>query len=151
MSTHVCAGQFRTTADQRYTVLEMPFLGRTLSLQVVLPSERKTPLSSLETQLTARQVASWEFGLRRTKMDIFLPRLASNTRAFVFPLRLKDNFRFCFFFSCYRFKIQNKFNLRSVLPAMGISDAFNPATADFSGISGQYSDSVSFPGFLKRV
>lgn len=57
-------------------VLEMPFLGRTLSLQVVLPSERKTPLSSLETQLTARQVASWEFGLRRTKMDIFLPRLA---------------------------------------------------------------------------
>lgn len=82
-SSRVCAGQFRTTADQRYTVLELPFLGRTLSLQVVLPSERKTPLSSLESQLTARQVASWEFGLRRTKMDIFLPRLASN-RGFFF-------------------------------------------------------------------
>ncbi|XP_003962254.1 probable serpin E3 [Takifugu rubripes] len=108
-ATEVSFGQFRTSADQRYTVLELPFLGRTLSLQVVLPSERKTPLSSLESQLTARQVASWDFGLRRTKMDIFLPR----------------------------FKIQNKFNLRSVLPAIGITDAFNPTTADFSGISAE--------------
>lgn len=36
-----------------------------------------------------------------------------------------------------RFRMQNKFNLRSVLPAMGISDAFNPTAADFTGISGQ--------------
>uniref|UniRef100_A0A3B4X280 Serpin peptidase inhibitor, clade E (nexin, plasminogen activator inhibitor type 1), member 3 n=1 Tax=Seriola lalandi dorsalis TaxID=1841481 RepID=A0A3B4X280_SERLL len=98
--------QFRTASDQRYTVLELPYLGRSLSLQVVLPSERKTPLSSLECQLTARQLASWDTGLRRTKMDIFLP-----------------------------FRMQNKFNLRSVLPAMGISDAFNPTAADFTGIS----------------
>ena len=34
--------------------------------------------------------------------------------------------------------MQNKFNLRSVLPAMGISDALNPTAADFTGISGQY-------------
>lgn len=33
--------------------------------------------------------------------------------------------------------MQNKFNLRSVLPALGVSDAFNPAAADFTGISGQ--------------
>ncbi|KAM7406835.1 hypothetical protein PAMA_002846 [Pampus argenteus] len=105
--TEVSFGQFRTASDQRYTVLELPYLGRSLSLQVVLPSERKTPLSSIESQLTARQLASWDTGLRRTKMDIFLPRL----------------------------KMQNKFNLRSVLPAMGISDAFNPTAADFTGIS----------------
>ncbi|KAM9805123.1 LOW QUALITY PROTEIN: putative serpin E3 [Neosynchiropus ocellatus] len=106
-ATEVRFGQFRTQMDQRYTVLELPYLDRSLSLQVLLPSERKTPLFSLETQLTARQLASWDVGLRRTKMDIFLPR----------------------------FKIQNKFNLRTVLPAMGISDAFNPAVADFTGIS----------------
>uniref|UniRef100_A0A3P8RPK0 Serpin peptidase inhibitor, clade E (nexin, plasminogen activator inhibitor type 1), member 3 n=1 Tax=Amphiprion percula TaxID=161767 RepID=A0A3P8RPK0_AMPPE len=98
--------QFRTGSDQRYTVLELPFLGRSLSLQVVLPSERKMPLSSLEAQLTQRHLASWDTGLRRTRMDIFLP-----------------------------FRMQNKFNLRSVLPAMGISDAFNPTAADFTGIS----------------
>uniref|UniRef100_A0A672YLP6 Serpin peptidase inhibitor, clade E (nexin, plasminogen activator inhibitor type 1), member 3 n=1 Tax=Sphaeramia orbicularis TaxID=375764 RepID=A0A672YLP6_9TELE len=107
-ATEVSFGQFRTVSDQRYTVLELPYMGRSLSLQVVLPSERKTPLSSLESQLTARQLAFWDTGLRRTKMDIFLPR----------------------------FKMQNRFNLRSVLPAMGISDAFNPTAADFSGVSG---------------
>lgn len=69
------AGQFRTSLDQRYTVLELPYLGRSLSLLVVLPSERKTPLSSVESQLTARQMALWDTGLRRTKMDVFLPRL----------------------------------------------------------------------------
>ncbi|XP_054871687.1 probable serpin E3 isoform X1 [Amphiprion ocellaris] len=106
-AAEVSFGQLRTGSDQRYTVLELPFLGRSLSLQVVLPSERKTLLSSLEAQLTQRHLASWVTGLRRTRMDIFLPR----------------------------FRMQNKFNLRSVLPAMGISDAFNPTAADFTGIS----------------
>ncbi|KAF3843581.1 hypothetical protein F7725_002430 [Dissostichus mawsoni] len=78
------ATEFRTASDHRYTVLELPYLGRSLSLQVALPSERKTPLSCIESQLTARQLASWETGLRRTKMDVFLPR----------------------------FRMQNKFNLR---------------------------------------
>ncbi|XP_059199405.1 probable serpin E3 [Centropristis striata] len=114
-ATEVSFGQFRTASDQRYTVLELPYLGRSLSLQVVLPSERKTLLSSLESQLTARQLASWDIGLRRTKMDVFLPR----------------------------FRMQNKFNLRSVLPAMGISDAFNPTAADFTGISVEESLYVS--------
>ncbi|XP_031133835.1 probable serpin E3 [Sander lucioperca] len=114
-ATEVSFGQFRTASDQRYTVLELPYLGRSLSLQVVLASERKTPLSSLESQLTARQLASWDTGLRRTKMDIFLPR----------------------------FRMQNKFNLRSALPAMGITDAFNPAAADFTGISVEESLYVS--------
>ncbi|XP_037344765.2 probable serpin E3 [Pungitius pungitius] len=100
-------GQFRTAGEQRYTVLELPYLGRSLSLQVVLPSDRKTPLSSLEVQLSARQLASWDAGLRRTKMDVLLPR----------------------------FRMQNRFNLRSVLPALGVSDAFDPTLADFTGIS----------------
>ncbi|CAB1329146.1 unnamed protein product [Coregonus sp. 'balchen'] len=92
--------------DQRYTVLELPYLGRFLSLLVALPSDRKTPLSSLESQITPRAVATWDTGLRRTKMDVFLPR----------------------------FKMQNRFNLRSVLPSMGVteeglyvSDAFHEA------------------------
>ncbi|XP_035507236.2 probable serpin E3 [Scophthalmus maximus] len=106
-ATEVSFGQFRTASDQRYTVLELPYLGRSLSLMVVLPSDRKTPLSSLDSQLNARQLESWDAGLRRTKMDVFLPR----------------------------FRMQNKFNLRAVLPAMGISDAFNPTAADFTGIS----------------
>ena len=41
-------------------------------------------------------------------------------------------------FSVPRFKMQNKFNLRSVLPTIGISDAFSPTAADFTGISGKH-------------
>ncbi|KAF7657703.1 hypothetical protein LDENG_00022830 [Lucifuga dentata] len=108
-NTEAHLGQFRTASDQHYTVLELPYTGRSLSLQVVLPGDRKHPLSSLESQLNARQLAAWDTGLRPTKMDVFLPR----------------------------FKIQNKFNLRSVLPSMGISDAFNPTAADFTGISAE--------------
>ena len=67
-------GQFRSASEQRYTVVELPYLGRSLSLLLALPSDRKTPLSSLEAQLTPRQVASWDTGLRRTKMDVFLPK-----------------------------------------------------------------------------
>ncbi|XP_054471274.1 probable serpin E3 [Anoplopoma fimbria] len=114
-ASEVSFGQFRTAWDQRYTVVELPYLGRSLSLQVVLPSDRKTPLSSLESQLSARQLASWDTGLRRTKMDVLLPR----------------------------FRMQNRFNLRSVLPAMGISDAFDPTAADFTGISVEESLYVS--------
>uniref|UniRef100_A0A3B4B4R1 Serpin domain-containing protein n=1 Tax=Periophthalmus magnuspinnatus TaxID=409849 RepID=A0A3B4B4R1_9GOBI len=102
-------GQFRTGAEQRYTVLELPYLGQSLSLQLVLPSDRRSPLGPLEEQLGPRHIWSWDAGLRKTRMDIFIPR----------------------------FKMQNRFNLKSVLPVMGISDAFNPTTADFSRISAE--------------
>uniref|UniRef100_A0A3P8TZL8 Serpin domain-containing protein n=1 Tax=Amphiprion percula TaxID=161767 RepID=A0A3P8TZL8_AMPPE len=94
-------GQLRTGSDQRYTVLELPFLGRSLSLQVLLPSERKTLLSSLEDLQTLHE--AWFIN-----MDLLL---------------------------VFQIQMQNKFNLRSVLPAMGISAAFNPTAADFTGIS----------------
>lgn len=148
-SSSFLAGQFRTSSDQRYTVLELPYLGPLLSLQVVLPSERKTPLSYLESQLTARHLASWDTGLRRTKMDIFLPRLRSctmshNLRIFlIISFSMEGDDLETIFLFVHRFRIQNKFNLRSVLPAMGISDAFNPTAADFTGISGQYINSLN--------
>ncbi|KAM9710613.1 putative serpin E3 [Menidia menidia] len=108
-TAEVSFGHFRTAGARRYTVLELPYRGRTLSLQLVLPGDRRAPLASLENQLSPRQLAAWETGLRRTKMDIFLPR----------------------------FRVQSRFSLRSALPALGISDAFSPTDADFSGICAQ--------------
>ncbi|XP_016389895.1 putative serpin E3 [Sinocyclocheilus rhinocerous] len=106
-STEVNIGHFRLPSEQEYTVLELPYLDRSLRLLVALPSDRKTPLSQLEKQLTARAVGLWDTGLRRTKMDIFLPR----------------------------FKMQSRFNLKPVLQSLGISDVFSPSAADFRGIS----------------
>ncbi|XP_061081727.1 probable serpin E3 [Conger conger] len=106
-ASEVKFGQFRTPTDHRYTVVELPYLGDSLSLLVALPSERKLPLALLETQLSSRAVALWASGLRRAKMDVFLPR----------------------------FRIQSRFNLKSVLLSLGISDIFDPMAADFGGIS----------------
>ncbi|KAK2905053.1 hypothetical protein Q8A67_006852 [Cirrhinus molitorella] len=106
-STEVNIGHFRLPSEQEYTVLELPYLDRSLRLLVALPSDRKTPLSQLEKQLTARAVGLWDTGLRRSKMDIFLPR----------------------------FKMQSRFNLKPVLQSLGISDVFSPSAADFRGIS----------------
>ncbi|XP_050974465.1 probable serpin E3 isoform X2 [Labeo rohita] len=106
-STEVNIGHFRLPSEQEYTVLELPYLDRSLRLLVALPSDRKTSLSQLERQLTARAVGLWDTGLRRTKMDIFLPR----------------------------FKMQSRFNLKPVLQSLGISDVFSPSAADFRGIS----------------
>ncbi|KAG7331436.1 hypothetical protein KOW79_005405 [Hemibagrus wyckioides] len=106
-SSEVKFGQFYLPSDQRYAVLELPYFGKSLSLLLVIPSERKTPLSLFQTQLTSRTVAFWDAGLRHTKMDIFLPR----------------------------FKLQSRLNLKPVLELLGISDAFDPFIADFSGIS----------------
>lgn len=106
-SREVNIGHFHLPSQQEYTVLELPYLDRSLRLLVVLPSDRKTPLFQLEKQLTARAVGLWDTGLRRTKMDIFLPR----------------------------FKTQSRFNLKPVLQSLGISDVFSPSAADFRGIS----------------
>ncbi|KAK2850492.1 hypothetical protein Q7C36_009275 [Tachysurus vachellii] len=106
-STKVMFGQFHLPSDHRYAVLELPYFGKSLSLLLVIPSDRKTPLSLFQTQLTGRTVAFWDTGLRLTKMDVFLPR----------------------------FKLQSRLNLKPVLQSLGISDAFDPFVADFRGIS----------------
>ncbi|KAJ8383615.1 hypothetical protein AAFF_G00216880 [Aldrovandia affinis] len=108
-ASEVNFGQFRTPTDHRYTVVELSYLGDSLSLMLALPSDHKVPLSHLELHLSSHAVALWANGLRRTKMDIFLPR----------------------------FKIQNRFNLKSVLPSLGISDIFDPMGADFGGIAAE--------------
>lgn len=106
-SSEVNIGHFRLPSEQEYTVLELPYLDHSLRLLVALPSDRKTPLSQLEKQITARAVGLWDTGLRRTKMDIFLPR----------------------------FKMQSKINLKPVLQSLGVSDIFSPSAADFRGIT----------------
>ncbi|XP_069061544.1 serpin E3 isoform X2 [Pleurodeles waltl] len=102
-------GQFQTPSKHRFTVTELPYLGNKVSMFVVLPSDRITPLCQIESYLTARTIAQWTNGMRKMKMDIFIPR----------------------------FRIQSNFSLKVVLPTLGITDLFDPRKADFKGISDQ--------------
>ncbi|XP_077872186.1 serpin E3 isoform X1 [Ictidomys tridecemlineatus] len=102
-------GQFQDTAGHQVGVLELPYLGSTASLFLVLPRDRGAPLGHIEPHLTARVIHLWTTRLRRTRMDIFLPR----------------------------FRIQNQFDLKSILSAWGVTDLFDPLKANLKGISGQ--------------
>ncbi|NWV67723.1 SERP3 protein, partial [Malurus elegans] len=102
-------GQFQTAALEAFSVVELPYLGEKLSMFLVLPSHKRTPLSQIESHLSAKTITLWNNSLKRTKMDIFLPR----------------------------FSIQSLFDLKTVFSALGIRDAFDPMTANFKGISEQ--------------
>ncbi|NWT67210.1 SERP3 protein, partial [Prunella himalayana] len=108
-------GQFQTAAQEAFSVVELPYLGERLSMFLVLPSHKRTPLSQIESHLSAKTITLWANSLKRTKMDIFLPR----------------------------FSIQSLFDLKTVLSALGIRDAFDPITANFKGISEQDSLYIS--------
>ncbi|KFP90022.1 Serpin E3, partial [Apaloderma vittatum] len=108
-------GQFQTAALEGFSVVELPYLGEKLSMFLVLPSHRTTSLSQIESHLSAKTITLWANSLKRTKMDIFLPR----------------------------FSIQSLFDLKTVFSALGIRDAFDPITANFKGISEQDSLYIS--------
>ncbi|XP_040425148.1 serpin E3 [Cygnus olor] len=102
-------GQFQTATLEPFSVVELPYLGEKLSMFIVLPSHRRTPLSQVESHLSAKTITHWTSSLKRMKMDVFLPR----------------------------FSIQSLFDLKTVFSALGIRDAFDPITANFKGISEQ--------------
>ncbi|XP_054302288.1 serpin E3 [Pongo pygmaeus] len=102
-------GQFQDTAGHQVGVLELPYLGSAVSLFLVLPRDKDTPLSHIEPHLTASTIHLWTTSLRRARMDVFLPR----------------------------FRIQNQFNLKSILNSWGVTDLFDPLKANLKGISGQ--------------
>ncbi|KAM6179209.1 serpin E3 [Erethizon dorsatum] len=102
-------GQFQDTVGHQVSLLELPYLGSAASLFLVLPRDRDTPLGHIEPQLTARTLHLWTSRLRRARMDMFLPR----------------------------FRIQNQFNLKSILRSWGVTDLFDPLKANLKGISGQ--------------
>jgi serpin B len=88
-------------------VYELPYEGGSLAMDFVLP---QGPLSSLESTLTP---------------DLLNAGLASLTRPFPNYLTIP------------KFSFYGRLNLRALLIAMGLADAFDPAKADLSGMDGK--------------
>ncbi|XP_039177698.1 serpin E3 [Crotalus tigris] len=102
-------GEFLLSSLDKISVVEIPYLEEKVSMFVVLPSNRRTSLARIETYFSAQTLSLWSSTLRRTAMDIVLPR----------------------------FKIQNHLDLKWILPALGITDMFDQTEANFKGISEQ--------------
>ena len=88
-----------------YQVLELPYAGNRLVMDVLLPSAGSGPAGLDVSQLPA-DLSGWLQGLTSQQVEVSLPK----------------------------FQMTTQFNLNQPLEALGMTDAFGPQ-ADFSGIS----------------
>jgi serpin B len=87
--------------------LELAYQGDRLAMVVLLPKS-KDGIEGLEAALTPNMLEGTCAGLRRREVRVTLPR----------------------------FKTTAEFSLKDPLVAMGMAEAFDPAKADFSGMTG---------------
>ncbi|KAM4543863.1 leukocyte elastase inhibitor-like isoform 1-T1 [Fundulus diaphanus] len=98
-------------SDVNCQVLEMPYQGKELSMLIFLPNtvEGTTGLEKLEKELTYEKFMDWTRPdmMDTVEVQVGLPR----------------------------FKMEEKYNMKRVLVSMGMKDAFDQASSDFSGMS----------------
>jgi serpin B len=93
--------------NEHMQVLELPYVGNSLSMIVILP-RTIDGLSAIETSLTVENLTDWaQMPTRKREIRVTLPK----------------------------FTMTSEFNLGKILSAMGMPDAFT-AQADFSGMTG---------------
>jgi serpin B len=102
-------GTFAYGENDDTQVLLLPYKGEALSMLILLPKAPAT-LDSVEGRLDVNSLELQVSGLRKQEVQVYLPKFKMTTGAI---------------------------ELRGVLAAMGMKDAFNPAAADFSGMDGK--------------
>ena len=89
-----------------FQVVDIPYAGGRFSMDVILPDQGNSTSSLNVGQLPAN-LTSWLGGLQRQQVDLSLPEFNMNT----------------------------SFDLASALSNLGMTDAFTPGVANFSGIT----------------
>ncbi|KAI4806698.1 hypothetical protein KUCAC02_017511 [Chaenocephalus aceratus] len=103
---------FTYISEASCQILEMPYKGKELSMLIFLPKDIEdstTGLEKLEKQLTYENFTEWT-----------RPEMMDNVEVMV---------------GLPRFKMEELYDLKSVLVSMGMADAFDMAMSDFSGMS----------------
>ncbi|MCD6493517.1 MAG: serpin family protein, partial [Archaeoglobaceae archaeon] len=97
-------------------VLEMPYAGNKLSMIILLPKGRnESSLKDVEKSLTMNKIKTIRTNLWKQKVEVIIPKL----------------------------KFVKDYGLKKTFFEMGISKAFSPFFADFSGITGDRSLYIS--------
>ncbi|KAM7390750.1 hypothetical protein PAMA_008781 [Pampus argenteus] len=99
-------------AEANCQILEMPYKGKDLSMLIFLPNDIEddaTGLEKLEKQLNYEKFTEWTHPdmMSETEVEVQVPR----------------------------FKMEETYDLKDVLTSMGMVDAFDETTSDFSGMS----------------
>ncbi len=100
-------GRFRYGATDGLQVLELPYGDKSLAMVVLLP-EQVDGLADLESQMSFDNLQKWTGPLRSQEVLVYLPK----------------------------FQTTAKFELNATLTALGMPSAFEPSSADFSGMTG---------------
>lgn len=98
---------FNYTVTDDLKIIELDYTGNDISMIIILPKENNISLA--EDQLSAVNLINWINSFTKTKIDILqIPK----------------------------FKLETEYTLNSMLSSMGMTDAFLPYIADFSGMDG---------------
>jgi serpin B len=91
--------------------VELPYVGKGLSMIIILPTLEETSLSEVENKLDANDLnqVNKEFGMKSKEVNIWLPR----------------------------FKLEETLELRNILAKLGIVDLFEGGKANLSGMDGR--------------
>ncbi|MBN1550213.1 serpin family protein, partial [bacterium] len=99
--------KFKYFENDSFQIIELPYVGNDLSMIVLLP-KKIDGLSEIESSLSTESLKALINGLYEEEVIVFLPR----------------------------FKVGFQILLSKTLEQMGMRDAFNPGSANFSGING---------------
>ncbi|XP_071328027.1 glia-derived nexin [Trachinotus anak] len=102
-------GMATTPQGLKYSVIELPYHGNSISMLIALPSDEDTPLSSLIPHISTATVQSWTKLMRMRKVHLVIPKFSADAEV----------------------------DLKASLSALGITDMFSEAEADFRHISAE--------------
>lgn len=102
------SAKFKYAESESLQTLELPYAGDELSMVILLP-KKTDGLSNFEKELTAKSLSDLLGGLQERKVIVSVPK----------------------------FKMTSEFSMAAVLKSMGMTDAFAPREADFSGMNGR--------------
>ncbi|XP_036392371.1 glia-derived nexin [Megalops cyprinoides] len=102
-------GQASTPNGLKYKVIELPYHGNSISMLIALPSEEDTPVSAILPHISTATVQSWTTLLNQRKVRLLLPK----------------------------FSAEAEVDLENPLSALGITDMFSEAKANFKHITSE--------------
>ncbi|CAJ1066070.1 glia-derived nexin [Xyrichtys novacula] len=102
-------GVATTPQGLKYKVIELPYHGGSISMLIVLPSEEDTPLSRVIPHISTATVHSWTSLMHSRKVRLLIPKFTADAEV----------------------------DLEAPLSALGVTDMFSQAKADFRHISAE--------------
>ena len=100
--------EFKYLEEKDFQALEMPYAGDKLAMVLFLP-RKVDGLAEFERTLTAEKLVDWLTKLHKVEVQVALPK----------------------------YQLTEEFQLKDALSRMGMSLAFRPGEADFSGMDGE--------------